>query len=66
MEDAAIYRICIDVVFAGDIEVSIRVWMNRSVGIAESAADVDMRGGIGGNQSGIVSSPSASDVRHRI
>ena len=43
MQYAAIYWISIDVVFTDDIEIAIRVGMNRSVRISQSAADMDMR-----------------------
>jgi hypothetical protein len=66
MEDSAIYRVRIDIVFAGNIEVAIRVGMNRRAGVAKCAADMNVGGGIGGNQSGVVSAPRTSDLCDRI
>ena len=62
MEDAAIYRVGVDVVFANDIEIAIDVGMNRSAGVPKRAADMDVGGGISGNQSGVVPTPRTADL----
>src|SRR5678815_5325878 len=42
MSDPAIDRVCIDVVSAARLEGSIRIGVDRTDGIAECAADVDV------------------------
>src|SRR5512141_726884 len=65
MIDPAVNGIRIDVVGPADGKVSLAVGPDRRVGVAQSAADVDVSRGIGRDQTRILTAPCPLDLGNR-
>jgi len=60
--DAAVHRIGVDIVSAGRLEAAIGIGADRSDGVAECAADVDVDISEVDDESGVVAAPGALNI----